>query len=58
MSMLMFNGILGVGMIGGYGGYVSLDRFVLRFTRVSCGVGGAIWVTNLEIHKGSTTHAH
>ena len=26
------------------GGYVSLDHFVLRFTGVSFGVGGAVWM--------------
>ena len=38
-------------MIGGRGGYVSLTHFVLRFTRVAIGVGGAPWLNIAGICK-------
>ena len=37
-------GWLGFEWLVGEGGYVSLVHFVLRFTKVSSGVGGAIWL--------------
>ena len=36
-------------MVGGGGGYVSLVHFVLRFTNVSSGLSGAIWLNILGI---------
>ena len=30
-------------MVGGWGGYVSLVRFILQFTKVFGGVSGANW---------------
>ena len=38
--MLVISGILGVWVVGRRGGYVSLDHFILQFTKVSYGVGG------------------
>jgi hypothetical protein len=31
-------------VVGGVGGYVSLNHFVLRFTTMHVGVCGAIWL--------------
>ena len=42
-SWLIFHGLVGVWIIGGVGGYVSLVLFVVRFINVLSGVGGAIW---------------
>ena len=42
---MIFHGLVGVWVVGRGGGYVSLAHFVLWFTKVSGGVGGAIWQT-------------
>ena len=41
--MLAIVGVLGVEVEGGWSGYMSLDYFLLRLTKVSCGVDGAGW---------------
>ena len=43
----MFHRLVGIWVAGGMGGdvYVSLAHFLLRFTGVFGGIGGAIWQT-------------
>ena len=50
MSWFMMMGTLVTSVVGG-GGYMSWDHFLLRFTRVFIGVGGAIVLKIVGIYK-------
>jgi hypothetical protein len=47
----MVHGLVDIWVVGGRGGYVSLAHFVLWFTEVSKGVGGAIWLKTSGIRS-------
>lgn len=49
MFWLMIIGVLVVWVVGGGGGYVSWDQFLLRFIVVFIGVGGAFVLNILGI---------
>ena len=51
MSWFVVMGILVTWVKGGGGGYVSWDHFLLRFTRVFIGVGGAVVLNIVDICK-------
>ena len=47
---MLITGVLGIGVVSGCGGYMSLDHFVLWFIEVPCGVGGVGWANIVDIY--------